>query len=176
MSGLAAHTQGAVSGTIDCTGVTGAVVFKPPLTASGGSAETDTINIVVTGCTASAGSSASPTKGRVTGQLPTPSNSCASLITNTSPIHLKVVWSPKKDGQTAGTFSGFTLLLTPTLGFSLPNTGGGVTANGSYTGSDGGASSTATAFSNVTQSQALTTCANSGLKKLTITTGTVHIG
>lgn len=165
-----------VPGTLSCTGMAGTVKFNPPLTSTGGSAEQVTLIGGIKGCTASGGSSVTPSKGTITGKISTPSNSCSSLLSTTSIVHAEVVWSPKKDGKSTGSFSGYTVLLTPTVGFGLPNSGGSVSGQGSYAGSDGGNSSTVTVFTSLTQSQALNTCVASGLKKFKITSGTLHLG
>jgi hypothetical protein len=74
-------------------------------------------------------------------------------------------------------FSGFDPVVNASgdLGFSVPNSGGTASVTGSYSRSDGGASSTAKAFTNETAGQIASQC-TTGLASLTIASGNSLLG
>ena len=163
-------------GTLACTTITGTLTFRPPLTSAGGRAGVVGINAKVSGCTASGGGKA-PTKGTATGSLSLASNSCSELASPPPGLAVTIVgkWSPGTITKTTVTFTNFKTSLTPVVAFSVGGTG--TSGSGSYMGTDNGAVSKATVTSNETLSQALASCGSpKGLKKLSIASGSAHLG
>lgn len=166
-------------GTLDCTTVTGTVTFTPALTTTPTTVQTK-ISVKVSGCTATGG--LKPKSGTATSTTSTSNDSCGTLTGgSTSPQTLKTKWAPgTKIKPTTLTFGGFlpaTQPVTNDVGFALPNPAGApTTGSGSYLGTDGGASSTATVYSNQTAGAVGAKCSTTGLSSLTLASGTVHLG
>jgi len=102
---------GTDNGTTATSGVSGTITFDPPLTATGSSPETTTIDITLGPCTYT--STNLPKKGTLTGTVdetissPTAENDCSGLETSNAE-KLKVKWTFKK-GKTAYTLQGTTI-------------------------------------------------------------------
>jgi len=90
-----------------------------------------------------------------------------------------VTWAPSSIHASVATFSGYSIVPDAAghVGFSLPASGGTVTVAGSFGGSDNGATSKASTFSDQTTTQLLATCGTTaGVSSLNITSGTVTLG
>jgi hypothetical protein len=167
-------------GTLNCTSVTGTVTFNPPLTFTA-QAVTTTIKATVKNCTPSGGG-LKPKSGTATSTMNTANDDCTTLAGgSTNPQTLKTKWAPAtKIKPTTLTFGGFVPATQPVTndeGFSLPNSlGQPTTGTGSYLGTDTGATSTATVYSNKTAAQVSSLCSGAGLATLTLAAGTVHLG
>lgn len=180
-----ASASGAITanGTITCNSITGSITFKPPLVNNGSAPETSTAKITESGCTDT--STNLPAGTVVTGSVKTTlsngssTDSCTSLLTSSSES-LPVKWSGKSGKTKVGiepsvvAFSGYNVVSNSKgdEGFQLPGNGSGgsgtASATGSFTGTDGGASSSAVVYSTSTAGQLLSECGKKGIKKLTI--------
>ncbi len=165
-------------GTLDCSGIKGTVTFTPPLSFTAQTVKT-VISATVSGCTPTGGG-LKPKSGKATSTVTMSNDSCTGLTGgSTTPQVLKTKWAPStKIKPTSITFSGYDIVTNGAgdEGFSLPQASGGTaSATGSYVGSDAGASSTAQAFLNETGGQIATQC-NTGISKLTISSGSAHFG
>jgi hypothetical protein len=171
-----ATAKTATGGTVSCTAAAGSVTFKPPLvTKSPYAPETATAKVSFTSCT---GSVATPTKGSIksvltsisTDQCPPPGTSGGTLTIKWAPgkIAPSAVSFTTKGSGTGGPDNG--------LGFIYPGTGGSGSVAGSFGGTDGGHSSTAAVYSNLSSTALLNECATSaGLKKMTIVAGSIDL-
>jgi hypothetical protein len=176
MGGVASAHSGSAAvaqpGSVSCTKIKGSISFNPPLTLNGTSTENTTIDITVSGCSASGGG-VKPKKGVVNQDISTSTstNGCTSLE-NSQPENLTVTWAPgSKISPTAASFSGYSVATNGAgdEGFSLPDSGGTGSTTGSYAQASG---VTATAYSNETASALASACSSSGgLKSLKITSG-----
>jgi hypothetical protein len=178
-----AAPSAAAPGTITCTHVSGKVTFTPPLTLSGNSnTETTKTRTVFTHCHVSTGTA--PTKGVTASTIiktttNMTANSCAALGAS-MPVTEKVVWThtPTIANSTVK-FSGDMGATEPTsmdAGFTLPNTGGTASVTGSYPGTDHGATSSSTVYTNMTGTAIGAACASAtGLASLTLDAGTITL-
>ena len=176
-SGTANQTNGVATGSVTCVGLSGEATFSPSLTLSGSAPEHITITLHSENCT-SAGSNV----GRVTSASAVATNNsgtsgCTSLLSS-KPVEVKVNWVPSTIHASVVSFSGY----APTAGGSgsglvFPEVGGKARVTGSFAGSNGGASSTATAFIGQNEVELLSACENpTGISSLAITSGHVSLG
>ena len=190
---------GAANGTINCTAVTAKVKFTPPIESTGDTNfATASITGSLKTCKTTGNTNlpaGSHITGSVTAKITTTTsdnsaNSCGGLVTTgSSPKTLKVKWVDKNSSgvviatlnPTTVTFSGYDAVFNPPTdgsssfpGFDLPQDSGGsssLAAGSSFPGSDGGTSSEANAFSNLTVAQISSACGNAstdGLASLTL--------
>jgi len=165
------------TGKVACSNIAGTINFVPPLTNSGTVAESTKIAITVSGCTPSGSNVSTITSGQGTATINDATNACAGIATS-KPVKVTVVWTPSSVSPTVVSFTGYKLAASASggYGFTLPDTGGSATVDGSFSGS-GAAASTASTFSNSTAAQIGATCGSStGLASLTLTTGSLSIG
>lgn len=143
-------------GTITCTKVIGTISFKPALTWKANSVKSKAIiSLKLSDCTTTR-KKRSPNPGRVT---PEPRTAISGTSVGSSRIRgywppptfnsdksvFRSTWSKKGVAPTVTTFSGFSVAISrSTVTFAFPQTGGTAQGTGSYTGSDGGESSTLT--------------------------------
>jgi len=171
-----AHPVAATSqpGSVLCTALSGLVRFHPPLTNAGTTSEVATFKITLNSCTSSGGG-APPSGGYGSATLSQSTNSCANVaVRSSSPVSVAIRWSPADSGTTAVRFPGFAPLQTTNPGIRLG--GRGTTASGSYTGRDGGASSTARVIWGLSANQIDAACGTrSGLKVLKIQSGSLRL-
>jgi hypothetical protein len=170
--GVASAKKAAAAGTLTCSTVNATLKFAPPLSSKGLTTGTETTSIkgTVSGCKVGGGGTVSPTGGKISSKIVSQNgNSCSGFLTGASktPEGFTTKWSPGTISPTtsvfpAGTTTGIT---SPDLGFKLG--GKGVTETGSYTGTDGGASSTATVLTNLTSTSQF--CASGTVKTLVLT-------
>lgn len=167
---------GAVAaGSIACTNVTGTITFTPPLSNTPTGPETTHLSLNATRCTTVGSSSTQVTSGTATATIQSPTNGCVSLLTS-KPVAVAVAWSPSSIHASVASFGGYAIVTDATqhTGFGLPNAKGSVSVAGSFAGTDNGAKSTASTYSNLTSSQLLTACGTAaGLPALAISSGTV---
>ena len=166
-----------VNGTLKCTTLKGTISFNPPLISSGASTGTEvtTVKVSVSGCSGPTGETI-PKKGSTSEVLNNDTgNSCTGLASpGTSAENFSTKWSPATIAATNISFPGYTPETSPTVGFSLG--GSKTTGTGSYVGTDAGKSSTATAYTSDTESDFVKACdGKKGIKKLSITSGTVNL-
>ena len=128
-------------GTVTCSKITGTFKFNPPLFATAtSSSETVTVKSTATGCVAKGG--LSPTKGTTVTTSVFTSNGCqAVLLAKGKPTTLTTKWSPGTITPSVVSFPAPTATQTP---ITISYGGAGTSATGSYTGTDGGASSKVT--------------------------------
>ena len=165
------------TGKVSCSKVTGTITFVPPLTNSGTSAETTKVAYTASGCTPSGSNVSTVASAQGSATITDSTNGCTGIATS-KPVKLAVVWSPTTIRSTAVSYSGYKVAANASgdYGFTLPNPGGSATVTGSFSGS-GGATSTASTYSDSTAAQIATACASSaGLASLTLTTGSFTIG
>lgn len=163
------------TGSVSCTHVTGTITFTPPLSNTGTSPETTRLSLDASGCTTSAPGGIPVTGGTATATIHSSTNGCVSLLTS-KPVAVAVAWSPSSVHATVASFGGYAIVSDASqhTGFGLPDAKGTVSVAGSFAGTDNGASSTASTYSDLTSIQLLTTCGTStGLTALTIATGSV---
>jgi hypothetical protein len=176
-AGPTTTAQTLATGGVTCTNITGSLTFTPPLTTKGGSAESTAITLSAAGCTTQ-GSNVSTVSGASgSATITSTTNSCTGLL-NSRPLKVAMTWSPSTVRSSVVTFSGYGGVTNASggEGFKLPNAGGTTKVTGSFAGSDHGAGSTATTYSNQTGTQLLTACGSSaGLPSLQVTTGTLTL-
>ena len=105
-------------------------------------------------------------------------NVCSGLLTSKA-FTVRIKWTPTNVHLSSVRFSGFqaTADQAGDAGFALPGTGHRVTVKGSFAGTDKGASSMASVFSDESSIQAVTTCGQAtGLASLTVASGQVSLG
>jgi hypothetical protein len=177
------------NGTINCTTLGGKIAFSPPLETTGDSnSETASVAVPLKGCSFTSTNlpAGSIVTGKVTSSIATvtsdnSANSCGGLATSRATTQ-SVKWTDKNSAGTqlahivgtTASFSGFDVLFSPANepGFDLPqDTGGTVSATGSFTGTDGGATSEANIFAKKTIAQITALCNNEttdGMVKLPV--------
>ncbi len=180
----ASSPQTAATDTIICKDITGTVTFSPKEDAAGyvGQSVKSTISATLSGCTASGATKETVTKGVVTGSITgakgttkSPAGTCAGLVskssTDTGTLTVKWRATPTvpNSGLNVKSIAGGT-----TSGgygfFTIPGSVKG-TANGSFLGSNSGASDTSTSQTKLKASALATTClSSSGLSSIAITT------
>jgi hypothetical protein len=163
------------AGSVTCTNVTGTITFTPPLSNTPTGPETTHISLNATGCTTAGSSGTQVTSGTATATIQSSTNGCVSLLTS-KPVAVAVAWSPSSIHATVASFGGYAIVTDATqhTGFGLPNAKGSVSVAGSFAGTDNGAKSTASTYSNLTSVQLLTACGTAaGLPALAISSGTV---
>lgn len=160
------------TGTLRCTQVTGQLKFHPPLTTAGASSEVGSLKLSISGCTAKGGGVA-PSDGLGSASFPLASSACSSLSSKSaSAISLSIRWSPLEAGVTIVQFPGFARLKTDPPGVRLGGTG--TSASGSYTGADGGASSSGKMLWSISASDIAGQCTSGkGLRTLAIASGII---
>jgi hypothetical protein len=167
------------AGTVSCTGAKGSVSFKPALTtAAPYTSEKATVKVTFSGCT---GSVTTPHSGSIKATLSSIStDQCPPPAAGGSGGTLTVKWSPTTIQPSAVSFSSKESTTggpNNDFGFVYPAPGGTSSVAGSYEGTDSGASSSASVYSNVTESTLLSQCSSKkGLKKLTIVSGSISLG
>ena len=190
---LASTTAGAkpASGTITCA-VTGTITFLAPLTPSATKKVRTDVALKLSGCVVGGGIGAASV-GHTTNYNSSKSNiykltgGCAALSENNAvPTTWKSITplSFARDHTTnynssKSNFSGVEAEsgLQGQMEWVYPGVGGTASGSGSFTGTDGGASSTMRLISNTTAAQAMTTCESpGGLKSLSIDSGTFFSG
>ena len=184
----AAGTVDASNSTITCNTLTKAVIQpKPTLVTGGALPATVKIKGALSGCTTNAPGVTSIT-GTFSGTLTGGVNDCASLVgptTNTGTITIKWKASPAlitpvstvtiNSGSAVG---GLHALGSASYGqFQLGNPpGAALSVTGSFTGGDGGATSTATVVTTQDVGEILTLCGTpKGVKVLNIGIGTITL-
>ena len=128
------------------------MTFKPKLINHGTLPEVATLKAVVSGCTAIDGATETPFAGRVIVKLKATSNNCGDKFSDdanqTKAVPETVAWkaSPKiaKSATTFGVADVVTVGTGAAEQVQMSFGGSGTTGTGSYPGTDGGASSTAT--------------------------------
>lgn len=165
------------TGSLHCKKVKGTVQFSPPLTTAGGRSETTTVVASLGDCTPAGSTDKTKPHGTARLTLNTPSNACSSLTTSQAAT-VNITWRPKRIEPTSVSFTGFDVTSqNGNYGFTLPGTGHTASLTGSFAGTDGGATSIASIFSDQGSSQILAACgSSSGLSAVTITSGTVTLG
>jgi hypothetical protein len=147
-------SKSAAPGTVSCAGVTGVIRFSPPLAVAAGSVTVSAF-LKLSDCIIGSGSRRTPTVAHapdtpptiVTGTLMSTGSatlSCSYLTGEFVSLPLVTGWttrwaSPVVTSPTTSSFTGLESEAGPAV--SLPGAGG-ASANGSYTGLDGGGSST----------------------------------
>ncbi len=159
------------TGSITCSG-TGTVTFDPPLQKGGTSPETATITIAASTCTTSGSNVSKVTGATTTLTLHGPSNACSALGTSnpaSGPPTWTARWTPSSIANSMVTFSGHAIETNSAgdVGFVFPNSGGSASVTGSFAGSDKGAGSSASTYTDMTEHGVLSTCRSSGLPQLT---------
>jgi hypothetical protein len=172
-------TVEAATGTISCA-VGGEVTFSPGLTNTPVTPVTMAVTLDLNRCTAKATDHASP-YGLATTKETLVGADCTTVFVLAPPIPIAatVTWGPAAIADTSVDFPGFqasTQGSTMDAGFLLPGTTGAASATGSYTGSDGGATSHVSAWTTKTLSQLTAGCARTtGLTKLHVR-GKISLG
>ncbi len=161
-------------GTVQCTDLTGQVRFHPPLAATGSAPEVASMKLTLAGCTIGGGN-VTPSAGHGSVAISMTSNACTTLTTKSvGAMSVAIRWSPSRAGTTSIRFPGLVHMKTGTTGLQLG--GPGTTASGSYTGADGGASSTATVLWSLSATQIAAACAaKKGLGVMRIQGGNVNL-
>ncbi|HUY22248.1 MAG TPA: hypothetical protein VMV22_07890 [Acidimicrobiales bacterium] len=165
------------TGSVTCTNVTGTITFTPPLTNSGTSAEATRISLAAAGCTTAGSTGIQVASGTATATITSPTNGCVSLLSS-KPVVVAVAWSPSSIHASVASFGGYAIVTDAAqhTGFGLPNAKGTASVDGSFAGTDHGATSTAATYSSLTTTQLLTACGTTaGLAALTIASGTVTL-
>jgi len=115
------------------------------------------------------------TSGTATATIQSPTNGCVSLLTS-KPVAVAVAWSPGSIHATVASFSGYAIVSDAAqhIGFGLPNAKGSANVAGSFAGTDNGAKSTASTYSDLTSTQLFVDCGTAaGVPTLPIATSTV---
>ena len=165
------------TGSITCTNISGSLTFSPPLTTKGGSAESTAISLSAAACTTTGSNVTNVTGGSGSATITSATNSCAGLLSSRQ-LTIDMTWAPSTTRKSVVTFSGYGGATGPSggEGFSLPDKGGTTKVTGSFAGSDGGASTTATAYSGESGTQLLTACGSSaGLPSIQVTSGSLNL-
>ncbi|HEY7946842.1 MAG TPA: hypothetical protein VID75_04145, partial [Acidimicrobiales bacterium] len=170
-------------GTLSCTGVTGRVTFNPPLVNGGTTSGREKTSLTISACTTSGSNYPTPVTARGTSSGKLATNDCVSLLTGSTSmagsdpalaLRLSLPHPSYTGVKVRADFGGGTHTTAPQFGWSL--SGAGTTVVSSFTGSDGGSSSTAQYVSNLTLAQVMTACASpTGLKSLKITSGALSL-
>ena len=164
-------------GSVRCTEVTGSIDFSPAMTDTGSAPETSTVTVHLAHCTTS-GSDVTVSGGVSTSSLTGGTNSCTSLLVSRS-VTVTTRWSSsKRIKPSVVEFSGFSATATASGsgGFALPGKGHMVNVEGSFAGSDDGASSYSDLFFTEPAGQVLSDCAQpSGVASLTVGSGQVAL-
>jgi hypothetical protein len=173
-------TDMVATGSVSCKTLTGVATFSPPLTSSGSAPETITISLKAGSCATTNSNSTGVTEGRATTTNSTPATSNCNSLFAPRPVEVTVEWTPSTIHSSTVHFTGFASMKNSTgtgSEFVFPDPGGKATGSGSFTGDDGGASSTVTAFSAAQPSQLLAACQNpAGLTSIAIGSGTFRVG
>lgn len=164
------------AGTVSCDKVTGVLVFTPALTNDGGATGAVSGKFILHGC--SSDSVRLPPKA-IGSVRATVQATCTGIAPSVTFLGLQIVvtiwWGLRGIAPTSVAFVGESLITSPTIGFAIG--GSGTSASGSFHGPDGGASSTAMVTSALTAQSALSACDSAtGLHRLKIAGGTLHVG
>jgi hypothetical protein len=164
------------TGTVSCTGATGLLGFKPPLTFSGSSPETASIKVTLHGCHAGGTTNVTTSNfnGSGKGSLSTSTNNCTALA-GTQPVSgsVTIKWTGK-----AGTAKLNTTTLTLTSITGVPS---GANGNAGFTFSHQATSGTfaGSLSGELDSNQTASTLAGpsgcgakKGMKKINIVSGT----
>ena len=193
LAGAAAPKVDATHYTMNCTSITAAAKFNPPLTTNGGPAsnEATAISGSASGCTATPSAGGTPitvTGVKIKGTIndATSTHTCGGLVTPTT-----------ETGSLTGKTAATPKLLSASAVINPTSVTGGVGADGNATfslsygaatsgpfqGSDNGTSSSTNAETVLPISSILGLCSGKGIKKLAITTNTnpgapvaIHLG
>jgi len=171
--------SGNAPGTVSCSGVSGSVSFKPPLTNVGGGT-TVKAKGVISGCHAS-NPSVSITDGKFTASITSSGAGCAGLANGTTQETFTIKWKGDFGGSKAKFTSSTVVVKGSTIvtngagdeGFELPNPSNepnGATATGSFATVS---SSESFAYTNENEGQFLSGC-STGIKKVTIASGQLN--
>jgi hypothetical protein len=176
-AGPTTTAQTLATGGITCTNITGSLTFTPPLTTKGGSAESTAITLSAAGCTTQGSNVSTVTGASGSATITSTTNSCTGLL-NSRALTVTMTWTPSSIRDSVVTFSGYGGVTNTSggEGFKLPNAGGTAKVTGSFAGSDRGAGSTATTYSDQTGTQLLTACGSSaGLPSLHVSSGALTL-
>jgi hypothetical protein len=146
-------------GTYNCKKITGTLTFSPPLTNTGTKAEKVAIKTTSSSCK---GGTPAVTKSSATATLKLSTNSCSGLAGGSNAVTLKITYT---NGASASTYKA-------TSSGGISGTKATFTTTGNVTGSYPAMGATSTA--NIKQSVATieNECSKSGVKSLTISSGT----
>jgi hypothetical protein len=163
-------------GTVTCKSVTGYVKFSPGLTAAGGKSVKVTSSTTYSSCTATGGG-ISPTKGTEKSTSTASSNGCTAVLEAAPTTEtFTTKWSPSNIASSTTIFPASAIKSSESP-VSLTYGGTGTTGTGSYTGTDGGAKTTATVVFTQTVASITSACTTkAGLKELTIASGSATTG
>jgi len=171
--------SGNAPGTISCSGVTGSVSFKPPLTLTSGGTSVKAKGDI-SGCHAS-NSNVSITLGKFKAAITSSGSGCAGLASGTTQETFTIKWKGDYAGSKAK-FSESTVVVKGSTivtngagdeGFELPDPShepGGATATGSFATVS---STESYAYTNETASQFSAACGQ-GIKKVTLASGQLN--
>jgi len=163
-------------GNAQCLVSSGTISFNPPLVDPGGAPDAVTGSIRLTHCTAGKG----PTPIRALAEVrATVEDSCAGILPldgfEDSSLDTGIWWGLRSIAPTRVDFAGVSDTTSKNLELVIggPNT----TATGSYSGSDQGASSTATIMTGETVDEITKACSSApGLSKVKVVGGSLHVG
>jgi hypothetical protein len=164
------------TGSVTCTKVTGSITYRPAVRHVGSVPETQTFTFTARGCSTHNSNVHRVVSGTLKVSVRRSSNSCADLLVT----HLSTstgTWRPTSIRPTTATFSGYAYVFSKAgdIGFTVPNVGGTARVTGSFAGQDHGATSTATAYTNMTLTQFRAACLSaSGLTRQTIVGGSAR--
>ncbi|HLN44038.1 MAG TPA: hypothetical protein VK215_16385 [Acidimicrobiales bacterium] len=171
--------SGNAPGTVSCSGVSGSVSFKPPLTLTGGGTSVKAKG-VISGCHAS-NPSVSITDGKFKAAITSSGSGCAGLAGGTTSETFTIKWKGDFGGSKAKFTSTTVVVKGSTIvtngagdeGFELPNPSNepnGATATGSF---GTVSSSESFAYTNETAGQFSSAC-GTGIKKVTLASGQLN--
>ena len=178
------------TGTIRCSHVQGSVTFSPPLTATGRSTEKVSVRANLSHCSATGSNVSSVSGGVVTLSIAVPTSACSGLLqfpaslgnvatpSSSRAIAIHATWTPKNIRPSVMTFSGFAVTSNDNgdPGFAFPGAGHRATILGSFAGTDHGALSVASVFTNEKVNEILSRCSLiSGLASIAIVSGEVTL-
>jgi hypothetical protein len=172
------------TGSVTCATLTGHLLFSPPLTTRGGSAETAKLLVDAHGCTgATSQGGLTLSYGRMTETFTYGSNACQDLLSlpaSTADIAwVDTTGKTKAIAPTDISYSGGVLTANGTgqAVFTWPGSGGTATATGSFANSDRGVSTNATVTFKQTIKLIAAVCASTGgLHSLSVASGSVMAG
>jgi hypothetical protein len=164
------------TGSVVCTKVTGSSTFYPPVRHIGTGPETQVFVFHASGCTTSKSNVKHVTSGSLTVSIHRASNSCVDALLS-QPSKGSGTWKPNSIHSTTASFSGFSFVNNKAgkAGFTVPNVGGKAVVTGSFAGTDHGARSTATFYTNMSALQFHAACLKpGGLARQPIVSGTAN--
>jgi len=173
-SSASAKSKVVATGSVVCTKVTGSTTFHPPVHHIGTGPETQVFVFHASGCTTSKSNVKHVTSGSLTVSIHRASNSCVDMLLS-QPSKGSGTWKPNTIHSTTASFSGFSFVNSKAgkAGFTVPNVGGKAVVTGSFAGTDHGARSTATVYTNLSALQFHAACMKpAGLAREPIVSGT----